>query len=91
MQITGEIRYIGATKQISDSFKARELHIKTEEQFSQVLNVQFAQDKVSLLDGMQPGQKVKIDINLKGREVVKVGEPTRVFNTIVGWRIEKTT
>lgn len=89
MQLVGKIKRVTATKQISDSFKARELHIETEEQFSQTLNIQFAQDKAALLDTFQPGQKVKVDINIKGREVLKEGEPARVFNTIQGWKIEK--
>jgi hypothetical protein len=38
------------------------------------------------LNKFQVGQKVKIDINLRGKETVKDGK-TMVFNTIQGWRI----
>lgn len=89
MHVIGKIKRITVTKQISESFKARDLHIVTEEPFPQTLNIQFPQEKTSLLDGYEPGQKVKVEINLKGREVEKAGEPTRVFNTIQGWKIEK--
>ena len=38
----------------------------------------------------QAGQKVKITVNLKGRENTKDGK-TSVFNTIQGWKIEKVS
>jgi translation initiation factor IF-3 len=88
MQVVGIIKRVQGTKEVSATFKAREVHVATEEQFSQTLNIQFVNEKVSLLDNYKEGDKVKIDINLRGRESVKDGE-TKVFNTIQGWKIEK--
>jgi translation initiation factor IF-3 len=88
MQITAIIVRVLETQKISETFKARNLHVKTEEQYPQTLEIQFVQDKTSALDNFLPGEKVKVDINLRGREYTKDNKKT-VFNTIQGWKIEK--
>lgn len=89
MQITATIKRILETNTVSETFKFRDVHVTTEEQYSQVLNIQFVQEKTAALDGFKPGDKVKIEINLRGRETEKEGK-TLVFNTLQGWKIEKT-
>lgn len=90
MQIQATIVRVLDTKEIGEKqFKVREIHVDTEEQYSQRLSIQFTQDKCALLDNFKPGEKVKIDINLKGKEATNLkGEPV-VFNTIQGWKIDK--
>jgi translation initiation factor IF-3 len=90
MQITATIVRVLETKEIGEKqFKVREIHVDTEEQYVQRLSIQFTQDKTALLDNFKAGDKVKIDINLKGKEATnKEGQPV-VYNTIQGWRIEK--
>lgn len=88
MQVVGKIKRKLETKQVSENFKSRELHLETEEQYSQTLSIQFHQDKTALLDNFNPGDKVKIEVNLRGRETEKDGKPL-VYNTILGWKIEK--
>lgn len=92
MQITATIVRILETKEIGEKlFKVREIHVDTEEQYAQRLAIQFTQDKTTLLDNFKAGDKVKIDINLKGKEATnKEGQPV-VYNTIQGWRIEKVS
>ncbi len=90
MQIVATIVRILETKEIGEKqFKVREIHVDTEEQYAQRLAIQFTQDKTALLDQFKSGDKVKIDINLKGKEANnKDGQPV-VYNTIQGWRIER--
>ena len=90
MQITATIVRVLETKEIGEKqFKVREIHVDTEEQYVQRLSIQFTQDKTAILDNFKSGDKVKIDINLKGKEATnKEGQPV-VYNTIQGWRIEK--
>ena len=87
--IVGKIKRIEALKQITETFKSQEVIVETEEQFSQTVSVQFQQDKTDLLQNFAPGQKVKIEYYLKGKEVTKDGKPPMVFNTLSGWKIEK--
>ena len=90
MQIPVTIVRILDTKEIgANQFKVREIHVDTEEQYTQRLAIQFTQDKTALLDIFKPGDKAKIDINLKGKEATNQKGETVVFNTIQGWRIEK--
>lgn len=88
MDITAIIKRIEATRTVGEqNFKFRDLIVTTEEQYPQTLNIQFVQGKCEELDKFAPGQKVKIDINLRGKETVKDGK-TLVFNTVQGWRIQ---
>lgn len=89
MEITGEVVRVLEVKSTGvNEFKSRGVHIKTDEQYPQTLEIQFNQGNVTLLNDLAPGKKVKIAINLKGREYEKEGKPL-VFNSIVGWKIEK--
>ena len=89
IEVIGNIKRIEVTKEVgANAFKTREVVVTTEEQYPQTLSIQFVQDKTALLDNFQPNQKVKITVNLKGRENTKDGK-TSVFNTIQGWKIEQ--
>lgn len=79
-----EIKEVGEKK-----FKTRNLIVTTEEQYPQTLAIQFTQDRVNAMDIFKPGDKVKIAINLKGREWTNKEGEVSVFNTIEGWKIEK--
>ncbi|MEO4006828.1 MAG: DUF3127 domain-containing protein [Flavobacterium sp.] len=89
MEVTGKIKVINGTQQISASFKKRELVVTTEEQYPQHIMVEFTQDKCELLDSYKVGEQVKVSINLRGREWVNPQGEAKYFNTIQGWRIER--
>jgi hypothetical protein len=89
MELQGKIKAIGQTAIFgSNGFAKREIVVTTEEQYPQVIAVEFVQDKCNLLDAFQVGQAVKIGINLRGREWVNPQGETKYFNTIAGWRID---
>ena len=89
MEISGAIKKISDTQQITDTFKKREVVVTTEEQYPQHIQIEFIQDRTSLLDSFNVGDKVNIGFNLKGREWTSPQGETKYFNTIQGWRIEK--
>lgn len=89
MELQGKIYKVGETQQVTDSYKKRDLVIKTDEQYPQFINIEFAQDKTSLLDNRLIGEEVKVSINIGGREWVNPQGETKYFNSIKGWRIEK--
>jgi hypothetical protein len=89
MEVTGKIKAINPTQEVSASFKKRELVVTTEEQYPQHIMIEFTQDKTDLLDNYKVGQEVKVGINLRGREWVNPQGETKYFNSIQGWRIEK--
>ena len=92
MDITGKIKLINETKEYgSNGFRKRELVLTTEEQYPQDLLIEFSQDKWDILNSYNVGESVKIDINLRGREWQSPQGETKYFNSIQGWRIEKTS
>lgn len=90
MEITGIIKKIDETKQVTDSFRKREMVVTTEEQYPQHILVEFVQDRTSLLDNFNEGDKITVGINLRGREWTSPQGEVKYFNSIHGWRIEKT-
>jgi len=90
MDITVIIKRVEDIKEVGEKkFKTRNLVVTTEEQYPQTLAIQFTQDRVNAMDIFAPGDKVKIAINLKGREWTSPSGEVVVMNTIEGWRIEK--
>ncbi len=89
MEVQGKIKLIGETKEYGNNgFRKREVVITTEEQYPQFLLIEFIQDKTDVLDQYSVGQKVKIGINLRGREGVSPQGETKYFNSIQGWKID---
>ncbi|MGB5362232.1 MAG: DUF3127 domain-containing protein [Aureibaculum sp.] len=90
MEITGKIKIIDETRTYGTSgFKKRELVVTTEEQYPQMLMIEFVQDKCDLLNSYNVGDDVKVSINLRGREWINPEGEAKYFNSIQGWRIEK--
>ena len=90
MEVVAKIVRIKDVQVVGEKqFKFRNVHVITEEQYSQTLEVQFTQDKTSELDNYKTGDKVRISVNLKGKEVTKENGDIAVYNTIGGWKIEK--
>ena len=90
MEVVGKVKVVGATQEVSASYKKRELVVTTQEQYPQHIAIEFAKDKVNLLDALQVGQEVVVHINLWGREWINPQGETKYFNSIKGWKIEKT-
>ena len=88
-EVIGKIHFIGKEQQVTDSYKKRELVIKTDESYPQHISIEFAQDKTVLLDKYSLNEEVKVSINLGGREWVNPQGETKYFNSVKGWRIEK--
>ena len=90
MEVIGKIKKIDETKTFGTSgFRKRELVITTNEQYPQMLLIEFVQDKCDLLNSYEVGHDVKISINLRGREWINPEGEAKYFNSIQGWRIEK--
>ena len=88
MQLTGRIKMIGQTQEVSQSFRKRELVVTTEEQYPQHILIEFHQDKCDVLNSYQVGQQATISVNLRGKEYQdKQTGQTKYFNTIQGWKI----
>lgn len=89
-KISGIVKRVGNLNQVSDRFAKRSLVITTVEQYPQVLEFEFQQDRVSMLDSIKPQDSVEVNFDLRGREWdPQDGREVKVFNTLVGWKIVK--
>jgi len=62
MEIRGKVHEIGATQQVTESFKKRDLIVAYAEnpQFVEYIRFEATQDRVNIFDGLTPGDYFKI-------------------------------
>lgn len=90
MEFTGTIKRIGSTVQVSEKFKKREVIITdNHDQYPQIIQFEFTQDRVDSLDNVAVGDEVKINFNLKGREWKSKEGEMKVFNTLQAFAVTK--
>jgi hypothetical protein len=88
--ITGSIKMIGKTQDVSDKFRKRELVItEPSGQRPQHIPVEFTQDRCGLLDGFNPGEEVSVSCYVNGREWTGRDGVTKYFLSLSGNRIER--
>ena len=89
MEVIGKIKLINETQTFgSNGFRKREMVVTTDEQYPQMIMIEFVQDKCDLLNSYAVGQDVKVSINLRGREWINPEGVAKYFNSVQGWRIE---
>ncbi len=88
--LKGELKVIGDTQQVSDSFKKREfVVVDASGQYAQTISFQAVQDRVDLLNNMKVGDSVEVTFFLRGREWTNPKDNTvRYFNSLDAWKIE---
>ena len=93
MDIAGRIHKIMATQNVSATFQKRVVVIEQTTEgndgnsYSELISLEFIQDKCNLLDNYQVGQNVEILFNLKGREWKPPTGEAKYFNTLQAWQI----
>ena len=90
IELKGTVVRIGETEQRSESFKSRQLILKTDTdtQYPQEINIEFNQAKSELLDVIREGSEVKVSTNLNGRKWTNKEGVDKWFNSINAWKIE---
>jgi len=82
-ELTGKIKLIQDLKTFNSGFTKREMVVTVDDgKFPQEINLEFVQDKVALLDNLQPGQQVTVTFDIRGREY-----NGRYYNNLQGWKI----
>lgn len=89
-KLTGTLKVVKETVQVSDNFKKREFVINDgAPSYPQDISFQAAQDKCLMLDGFMEGEQVEVSFNLRGKEWTSPQGEAKYFNTLDAWRIEK--
>lgn len=88
MELQGTVKKISEIQTFASGFQKREMVLMTEEQYPQPINIEFLQEKGDLLNPLKEGDKVKVSINIRGREWTSPQGEVKYFNSITGWRID---
>ena len=88
MNIVGTIELIRETEQFKSGSYKRSLVIKTDEQYPQILEVEFWNDKAEYLGILRQGEKVSVDVNLNGRLWESRDGKQVVFMSLSGYKLE---
>ncbi len=81
--LTGKIKLIQEARTFDSGFTKREMVVIVDDgKYPQEINLEFVQDKVALLDALQPGQEVTVTFDIRGREY-----NGRYFNNLQGWKV----
>ena len=83
-ELSGKIKLIQEPKTFDSGFTKREMVVIVDEgRYPQEINLEFVQDKVALLDDLEPGQEVTVSFDIRGREY-----NGRYFNNLQGWKVD---
>jgi hypothetical protein len=91
MKVT--VKVVGETIEVSAKFRKREFAGMTEGDYPQPIQFQLTQDKCNLLDGIQVGELIDVEFNIRGREWTNPQGEVKIFNSLEVWKIvreEKT-
>jgi hypothetical protein len=91
VSITGTIKALGKTQEVSEKFRKREVVItEAGGQYPQHIPVEFTQDRCGLLDSYKPGDEVTVGCYVNGREWTGKDGVTKHFLSLKGDRIERS-
>lgn len=84
IELTGTVKSVGDL-QTKGTFSFRNLILVTEEEtkYPQTLEVQFSGNNADKLDSISHGEKVKVSINIRGKEY-----NDRIYVSLAGYQIQ---
>jgi hypothetical protein len=90
MKITGNLKIKKDTIQVSEAFSKREFVLTVVDgAFSNDILIQLTKDKVTLINDINIGDLLEVDVNLKGKEWNSPSGEVKYFNTIEAWKVSK--
>ena len=90
MKITGALKVKKDTQVVSEAFSKREFVLTVVDgAFSNDILIQLTKDKVTLINDINIGDMLEVDVNLKGKEWTSPSGEVKYFNTIECWKVSK--
>lgn len=90
-KLTGTIKVVMDTNQVTDSFKKREFVVTdNSSMYPQDILFQLTQDKCGLIEGYKAGDIVDVNFNVRGREWTSPQGEVRYFVSLDAWRIDRS-
>ena len=84
LKLNGKIKLLMDTQTFDSGFTKREFVVTTQEQYPQDVKFEAIKDRISMLDGLNPGDDVEVSFNIRGNEY-----QGRYFVNLQAWRITK--
>jgi hypothetical protein len=90
MKITGSLKVKKDTQVVSEAFSKREFVLTVVDgAFSNDILIQLVKDKVTLINDINIGDLLEVEVNLKGKEWNSPSGEVKYFNTIEAWKVSK--
>jgi len=83
LKISGKLKLLFEEQSWDSGFSKREFVITTQEQYPQDVKFECIKDKISMLEGLNPGDDLTVSFNIRGNEY-----NDRYFVNLQAWRIE---
>jgi hypothetical protein len=83
IEIKGTVETILEIQEFASGFKKRTIVIDTGGKYPQKVAVDFAKEKINLLDSLTNGQEVTIGVNIRGNEY-----NGKYYVSLAGWKVD---
>lgn len=89
LELTGVLYRKMDMQKITDKLDKREFVIETvDDQYPQLVKFELVNERCSIIDRYQTGDRVKVSFNVRGREWKKDDGSTVFFTALQAWRVE---
>ena len=90
MTIVGTLKVKKDTQVVSEAFSKREFVLTVVDgAFSNDILIQLVKDKVTLINDINIGDLLEVEVNLKGKEWTSPSGEVKYFNSIECWKVSK--
>ena len=90
MKITGTLKIKKDTQVVSEAFSKREFVLTVVDgAFSNDILIQLTKDKVTLINDINIGDMLEVEVNLKGKEWTSPSGEEKYFNSLSAWKVSK--
>ena len=83
MELVGKVKLVRDEQTFASGFTKREFVITTEEKYPQDISFELLKENGSLLTSDSPGDRIKVFVDIRGREY-----QGKYYNSLVSWKIE---
>ena len=84
LKVNGKLKILFDTQTWDSGFSKREFVITSQEQYPQDIKFECIKDKISMLDGLSPGDDIEVSFNIRGNEY-----NGKFYVNLQAWRIGK--
>ena len=90
MKITGALKIKKDTQVVSEAFSKREFVLTVVDgAFSNDILIQLTKDKVTLINDINIGDLLEVEVNLSGKCWVNPQGEEKYFNSLNAWKVSK--